>query len=229
LNNIKTICNGIFVLCLPVLLLAGSLAWGFNSRWLYNYSFEKYNVSQQTGFSPVELDKAARGLIGYFNSGDEYVHIILIRNGTQVELFTREEQIHFKDVKLLVLLDYKVLFVAFMLVLSYALFKFFWKRGRNKHELFRYLVWGCSLSIALILIIGIASFFDFDQLFLQFHELVFSNQYWSAQGYMLLLFPGGFWYDAAIFCLAFMAALAILTGIISVLWLRLENKKERKE
>jgi integral membrane protein (TIGR01906 family) len=227
LNNIKTICNGIFVLCLPVLLLAGSLAWGFNSRWLYNYSFEKYDVSQQTGFAPLELDKAARGLIDYFNSGDEYVHITLIRNGTQVELFTREEQIHFKDVKLLVLLDYKVLLVAFILVLSYALFKFFWKRGRNKRELFRYLVWGCSLSIALILIIGIASFFDFDQLFLKFHELVFSNQYWSAQGYMLLLFPGGFWYDAAIFCLIFMTVLAIIIDTISVLWLRLNHKKDK--
>lgn len=229
MNSIKTICNGIFVLCLPVLLLASSLAWGFNSRWLYNYSFEEYNVSQQTGFSQAELDKAARGLIDYFNSGNEYVHITLIRAGTQVELFTREEQIHFKDVKLLVQLDYKVLLAAFILVVSYALFLFFSKRGRNKRELFKYLVWGCSLSIALIFIIGIASFFDFDRLFLQFHELVFSNQYWSSQGYMLLLFPGGFWYDAAIFCLAFMAILAISIGTISILCLRLVLKKERKE
>jgi uncharacterized membrane protein len=72
---------------------------------------------------------------------------------------------------------------------------------------------------------AISSVLDFDQLFLDFHYLAFFNQYWSAQGYMLLLFPGGFWYDAAFICIAFMAGLAIVLGILALLYLRFSKTK----
>ncbi len=53
----------IFILCLPVLLITGSLALAFNTVSLYRYGFEKYHVSEVTGIAPAELDKAAQGLI----------------------------------------------------------------------------------------------------------------------------------------------------------------------
>jgi hypothetical protein len=104
---ILRICKWIFVLCLPILLLSSSIAWGFNSRWLYNSGFEKYKVSETTGFSQAELDKISEGFLDYFNSGEEYINISLIRDGKPFDIFTREEQIHFKDVKDLVWLDYR--------------------------------------------------------------------------------------------------------------------------
>jgi integral membrane protein (TIGR01906 family) len=225
LKILSLVAKWIFVLCIPLLLLSSSLAWAFNSKWLYNYGFIKYNVSQQTGFSTDELDTAAKGLIEYFNSGDEYVHINLNRDGKSVELFTREEQFHFKDVKQLIRIDYLFLIITLILVLIYALFCLYWRKGTNRRNLAKSMIWGCGLSILLILIIGISSFFDFDQLFLQFHYLVFSNQYWSAQGYMLLLFPGGFWYDAALICGAIMATLAIVLGGVSIIYFRLKKNE----
>jgi integral membrane protein (TIGR01906 family) len=216
----------IFVLCIPLLLLSSSLAWSFNSKWIYNYGFNKYDVSLQTGFSPVELDKAAIGLIYYLNSNDEYPEIILLRDGKSVELFTREEKLHFKDVKQLVRLDYLILIITFVIFLLYFIFGFYWKNGKNRKELAKNIVWGCSISILIVLITGIASFFSFDQLFLQFHYLVFSNQYWSAPGYMLQLFPGGFWVDAALFCAGFMIALALLQGVASYACVKTEQSRK---
>ena len=80
-------------------------------------------------------------------------------------------------------------------------------------------------AVGLLIVLGVASMLDFDQLFLQLHHLIFTNTYWSAEGYMLLLFPGGFWFDAALICIAFMAGLAIISGIIGIIFLKRNPKK----
>ena len=219
-----TIFRWIFVLCLPTLFIASSLAWGFNSLWLYEWGFQKYRVSQSTGLSEAELNKAGKALIDYFNSQDEYIHVTVVKDGRSFELFNQEEQIHFKDVKQLVWLDYRVALITLIIVLAYALTVIFLRQGKYRRYLARSLIWGSGLSIFLILILGAASWLDFDQLFLQFHYLVFTNSYWSAQGYMLLLFPGEFWYDAVLVCIGFMAGLAIITGVAATIYLRLTRK-----
>jgi integral membrane protein (TIGR01906 family) len=219
------IARWIFILCLPALLLSASLAWGFNSLWLYKYGFQKYNVSQTTGLTGAQLDQAARGLIDYFkiNSPDEYIQVTLVENGQNFNLFNEEEQLHFKDVRGLIYLDYRVFLLTLIFCLGYISVAIFWRRRKYWRPLAVSVLWGSGISLGLILIIGIASFFDFNQLFLQFHYLVFSNQYWSAAGYMLLLFPGDFWYDAALICFAFMASVALLLGIIAFLYLKLSK------
>ena len=63
----------LFILCLPILLLTASIGWIVNSLWLYKYDFEKYDISQATGLADSELEKAASGLISYFNSNEEYI------------------------------------------------------------------------------------------------------------------------------------------------------------
>jgi integral membrane protein (TIGR01906 family) len=227
LKILGIITKWIFILCLPILFLSASLAWGFNSLWLYEYGFQKYNVSQTTGLTSSELQKTAQSLIDYFkfNSRDEYVQVTLVKNGQLFELFTQEEQIHFKDVRELVWPDYRVLLATLIIVLTYAVVSIFWRHGRYRRQLARSVIWGSGLAIVLIIITAISSALDFDQLFLDFHLLAFSNQYWSAQGYMLLLFPGGFWYDAAFICLAIVAALAVVLGIVALLYLRLSKTK----
>jgi integral membrane protein (TIGR01906 family) len=216
----------IIILAIPVLLLSASLGWGLNSHWLYNYGFDKYGVSELTGLPDSELEKTAGALIDYFNSGDEYVQVMVTADGSTFELFTQEEQIHFKDVKQLVKLDYAVFYIclSIVVVLGFLLvvgdFKKYW-RG-----LIKSFIWGSLLSLLLIVVIAIASFYDFDNLFLQFHYLAFTNDFWSANGYMLMLFPGGFWYDAAFLCIAFMAGLAVVWGGLSFFFLKWDDSRQ---
>ena len=56
------IARVVFILCLPVLFFTASIAWGFNSTWLFDYGFHKYNVSQTTGIPESELDENRRKL-----------------------------------------------------------------------------------------------------------------------------------------------------------------------
>ena len=222
---LQVIAKWIFILCLPILFLSSSLAWGFNSQWIFGYGFQKYAVSQSTGLPNTELAKIGKSWTEYINSGNEYWDITVTKGGNTFELFTQDEQIHFRDVKQLIWLDYRFLLVTLILVLGYALTLIFWRRGQYWRQLASNAIWGSGLALLLIVALGLGSILDFDQLFLQLHGLIFTNAYWSAAGYMLLLFPGGFWYDAALICIAFMAGLAIILGIFALAYLRLTRSK----
>ena len=203
------------MLCLPILLLTASIGWGVNSHWLYEYGFEKYNVSQSTGLAEVELEKAATGLISYFNSGEANISLTVIKDGKPFELFNQREVAHLRDVKGLIRLDYWILLGTLIYTLSYAGVSLFWRRRRYWRRLGWGMVSGSGITLALMLVIGLGILLNFDQLFWQFHLLSFSNEFWQldpTRDYLIMLFPGGFWYDAAIFCALATAGLAIILG-----------------
>jgi len=206
------------MLCLPVLLLTASLGWATNSLWLYEYGFEKYNVSQVTGLAEVELEKAAAGLIGYFNSDEDYISLTLVKDGEPFELFNQREVIHLKDVKGLIWLDYWVLLGTLVYVLAYAGISLFWRKRRYWRRLAWGVVGGGGITLALMLALGLGTLLGFDQLFLQFHLISFTNELWQldpTRDYLIMLFPQGFWYDATIFCGLATTGLAIILGGVS--------------
>ena len=66
-----------------------------------------------------------------------------------------------------------------------------------------------------MLAMGLGTLLNFDQLFLQFHLFSFTNELWQldpTKDYLIMLFPQGFFYDAAIFCALATAGLAIILG-----------------
>ena len=205
----------LFILCLPILLLTASIGWGVNSSWLYKYGFEENNASQTTGLAEEELEKVAIGLISYFNSDEEYISLTVEKGSEPFELFTPEEIIHFRDVKGLIRLDYWVLLGTLIYFLSYAGVSLLWQRRRYWRRVAWAVVGGGGITLALMLALGLGTLFNFDQLFLQFHLLAFTNKLWSAEGCMLLLFRDPFFYDAALFCAGITSGLAIILGGVS--------------
>ncbi len=213
----------LFILCLPVLLLTVSLGWAVNSHWLYNYGFYKYSVNQTPQLAEFDLEEIASELISYFNSDEEYITLTAVKDGKPFELFTAEEVIHFRDVKGLIWLDYWLLLGTLIYALAYAGVSLFWQRD------WRRLAWGVvggsSITLILMLALGSGILLGFDQLFLQFHLLLFSNEFWSAEGYMLLLFAPDFFYDAAKFCAGITAGLAIILGGVGGIYLKRTKKQ----
>ena len=186
------------MLCLPVLLLTASLGWATNSLWLYKYGFEKYEIRQTTGLAEVELDKAASGLISYFNSGEEYISLTVTKSDQPFELFNQREVIHLGDVKELIWLNYRVLLGTLIYVLTYTGISLFRQRKESWRRLTREVVGGSGLTLALMLALGLGTLLGFDQLFLQFHLLSFANDFWQldpTRDYLVILFPQGFWFD----------------------------------
>jgi len=206
----------VFILCLPVLLLTASIGGAVNSLWLYQYGFDKYGVSQTTGLAEEELGKAATGLISYFNSSEEYISLTVIKDGKLLDLFNQREIAHLKDVKGLIWLDYWVLLGTLIYALGYVGVSLFWRKRRYWRRLAWGAVGGSSLTLALMLALGLLeTLFGFGQLFYQFHLISFTNELWlldPTKDYLIMLFPHGFWYDATLFCALATVVMAVILG-----------------
>ncbi|MBA7701442.1 hypothetical protein ES703_110180 [subsurface metagenome] len=203
----------LFMLCLPILLLTASIGWAVNSLWLYEYGFQKYSVSQTTGLTEVELEKAATGLISYFNSDEEHISLTVVKNGEPFVLFNQREVAHLRDVKGLIWLDYWVLLGTLIFTLAYAGVSRLWRKDWRR--LAQGVVGGSGITLVLMLALGLGTMLGFDQLFLKFHLISFTNKLWQldpAKDYLIMLFPQGFFYDAALFCALATAGLAIILG-----------------
>jgi integral membrane protein (TIGR01906 family) len=228
LRVIEIIARWFFRLGLPVLLLSATIAAGANSLRLYTYATAKYEVSDSLLSAGLELSDAQLArvyadFIHYYNSGDEYVTITVEQYGHTETLLTPEETFHFKDVKRLIRLDYGILLISLLYLLVYTIFSLARRRGR---ELALEAVWGGGLTLGFILLLLLLNTFSgFDWLFYQFHLLFFDNDFWSAPGNMLRLFPGGLFVDAATCGVLAMALAAAIIGGAGIWYRRSRGKK----
>lgn len=208
---LKIAAQWLFILCLPALLLTASLSAAMNCRALYEYGFNKYDISRVTGLAPAELTKAADGLISYFNSDEEYINVTVIKNGQHFTLFNDREVQHLKDVKALFWLCYYVLIGTGTYALAFIGVTLFW--WRDKRRLATGLFGGGIFTLALMALLGIIIAINFDAFFVEFHLISFSNDFWQlnpATDYLLMMFPDGFWFDATMF-------VAIATGVMAII------------
>jgi integral membrane protein (TIGR01906 family) len=224
---IRIIAHWLFILSLPVLLLTASVSLAVNCGWLYTYGFNRYDVGGTTNLDATELEKVAEGLRGYFNSGEEFINITVIKDGEAFEVFNTREVEHLRDVKGLFRLVYALLLGTGVYALFYAGSSIFWWRDRR---LYLGLLGGGSLTLVLMLAIGLAAAINFDWLFLNFHLISFANDLWMldpATDYLIMLFPQGFWFDAAVFCAAGTAFFAVLLGGVG--WWQWRKERERND
>jgi integral membrane protein (TIGR01906 family) len=186
---------------------------------IYEYSFNKYHISQVTGISEVQLSEVARRLIDYFNSRVETPQIEVVKDGKEFELFQENEQncelTHLKDVKRLFQVDYLMQRISLAYTIIYILLFLLWWKSRWQ-DLVKGIRRGCALTLVLIAVLGLASIFiNFEQLFIRFHQFTFHNLCWMSTGYLPMLFPELFWRDIALFGGGTIAAAALLIGGIA--------------
>ncbi len=215
LRILGTIAKWVFMLCLPTLLLTANIGWTANSPWLYEYGFHKYDVGSVTSLADSQLENVAMVLVSYFNSDEEYITLTVVKNGEPFQLFNQREVVHLRDVKGLIWLDYWVLLGTLIYAVGYAVGSLFRQKGRYWQRLAWGLVGGSSLTLALMLALGLGTLMGFDRLFWQFHLISFSNDLWQldpTRDYLIMLFPQGFFQDAALFCALVTAVGAVILG-----------------
>ena len=218
----------IFVVAIPLFLITGAVTWAFNSPGLYHGGFERYNVSRTTGITDEDLRQVAADIRGYFNSGEEPLEVRTRVYGVERSLFKPKEVVHMRDVKRLVQGVYVVAAVTALYLLAYAGYGFARHRLRFTEGLARLLLWGGSLTAALILAVGLFALVGFDTLFLKFHQISFTNDFWqldSRTDFLVMLFPQQFWFDATMWVAMRALIGAVIIGAGSGAYLAYQRRK----
>lgn len=183
------IATALFILCIPLLLITGHLTWAVNDLQLYTDGFEKYNVGQDTGLSDEKLREIAEGLIGYFNSGEA---------DEALDIFDEREVTHLRDIRGLIIINYRLQEAVCAYFAIFVVAGFIWLRRRFLLPLAGMVLGGSILSLACIASLGITALVDFEWLFIAFHRMFFSNDYWILSGYLPRFFTVGFFSDTAL-------------------------------
>jgi len=210
----------LFVVCLALLLLTSTIHFGVSSTRLYEYGFDRYGVSEDTGIDREQLGNVAKRLVDYFSFRIETPQIMVVVEGEEeIPLFQEDDRnrelTHLADVRRLFQFNHRVQLASLAYITIYILLFLLWRKGRWQ-DLARGIRRGCALTLALIAVLGLASvLIDFEQLFFQFHYLAFDNPWWVSSGYLPRLFPELFWRDVAFLGGGTIAAEALILGAIA--------------
>ena len=144
MNVMHLLTRWIFIVSIPILLLSGTITWAFNSLWIYENGFVKYDVGQSLGLSSTELDKSASELIAYFNNpNQEYLDInVTYDDNVTGPLYDQEDILHMKAVKDLIWVDYGLLLFAAIYSLVYILANAIWSKRNGRRDLGVGATWG---------------------------------------------------------------------------------------
>ncbi len=190
------------VLAVPAALLflvAASVAWAVNDPGLYRNGFQRYNAAARSGITEPDLIAIGSQLRRYFNTRAEPLAVRAPIYGVEQDVFNRREVAHMYDVKRLVRGVYWVAIGSALWILATLTTGFALRRRRYIGTATRLALWGGGVTLASVAGVGLASVAAFDELFLLFHRLSFTNDLWILNprtDYLLILFPGPFWFDA---------------------------------
>lgn len=218
----------LIVLCIPLFFITSNIGFLSNNLSIYGYSIDKYNIEKVTGIDKMELLRTYQQWIDYYNSKVDSPQISVNKiNGGKIDLLSQKEIIHLQDVKKLINLDYIVQVTSFILIVISLLLWIFINKRDGWQMWLRGILWGSIISIGLVAILIIGSACCFDQLFILFHLVSFSNSFWildPARDYLIMMFPEGFFYDIAIIGSMMIIIESAILGIISFTILKLKKK-----
>lgn len=213
------------ILTVPAVLLflvAGSVAWAVNDPGLYRNGFERYDTAARSGITDADLIAIGAELRRYFNTSTEPLAVHAPIYGIEQDVFNAREVAHMYDVKRLVRGTYWVAVGSAVWILATLAGGFAMRRREYVGPAARLALWGGGLTLAAVVGVGLASVAAFEELFLLFHQLSFANDLWILDprtDYLLILFPGPFWFDATmrVALTAILGAVLLLCGGVAVL------------
>ena len=193
--------NILLIFIVPVFLITSDVRIAFNSVMLYEYGFDKYDVSRETGLSKDTLMKVAFDIKDYLNSTEASLDVKVMEGGQNIDLFNEREIEHMKDVKGVLSKMNKVQEISGLYLLIYLFVSMVRNKFRWPEIFVSSVVRGCLLTLILVLTLAIGIFIGFDSLFEQFHVVFFEAGTWTFDprtNYLTRLFTEGFFMDASL-------------------------------
>ena len=169
----------IFVALVPLLLITSSVRFVINLPALYSYGFDRYGIAEYTRIERNDLIAAGKQIRDYFNNDERDLIIRTYVGGVLVESLYNEREIHhMRDVKGLVWGVYMVQMLTLLYMAVYVLVGFWRRRAEFWGTLGRDVSRGGKLTLVLVIAVGLLALVAFNQVFLLFHLISFSNDFW---------------------------------------------------
>ena len=205
------------------MLVTINVRWAANEVRLYHYSFDEYDAEATTGISRSELDRAADKLVRYFNNDDETIRILVQEDDSRESLFNERETSHLTDVKNLFRTVFRVQEASLAFALVFVVGVFIWATEASLRILARMLLQASLFTLGLLAFFAILALVGFDELFLRFHLVAFTNDLWKlnpSTDHLIQMFPRDFWFDATMLVAGLTALEAVLLASLSAVYLR---------
>lgn len=214
-KKILPIARIVFVLAVPALIISGVVNIFIGSTSLYKYGFNKYNISQVTNISKDQLDEAAAAMSGYLRGQSNTPQISVNIRGEETPLYNSKELTHLADVRGITDVFRIVLIASIILLLAVGVVLYI---TQSAGTLIKSLGYGAILTLLFTGIVVIWAIIDFDSLFYLFHILSFNNDLWlldPTRDYLIMMFPQGFFRDAALMLIGTIILGALLLLVAS--------------
>lgn len=198
----------------------------FNRNY-YDNMYTKLEVAQTIGISEDSLEEATDVLLDYIKGKRDNLDLLVSIDNQDVQMFNQREKDHMVDVKALYNIVNEIrfigsIFVAIMILLSIGVGDYVNIRlNRN--------IMRASLIFLGIVVLYLASYalLDFNAFWIQFHELIFTNDLWLLDprvDRLIMMVPYDFF--LGLVTQIVVGIIAIVIGCLGVyLWL---NKVVRK-
>ena len=190
------------------------------SDWIYEFNWDRNNISYRSNLTNNELDQVSDQIKDYFKNDDEKITINIERNKS-INLFNQREIDHMVDVKNLI--KFTLLFERISLVIIFfTLIISSYINGLKEIQrvliqiIYKsFIIWS---GIILLIISGMV--INFNYTFTLFHKIFFRNDLWildPRNDYLLILFPERFFLEICIIILLLFTLINFL--LLSVTWI----------
>lgn len=217
----------LLVLAIPLLIVSVAVHLYSGSLDLYTGGFATYRISAVTGISDHQLRDVAQGMVDYFDGKVRSPQVEVDISGIKRPVYSPKELTHLEDVRKIIDV-FKILEILSSIVLlamgAYIFFRF------GVRELLKGLQTGAIVTVALLGSAMLWAIIDFQSIFYFFHILSFSNDLWlldPATDYLIMMFPSGFFFDAAMRMVATIIAAAIIIWIAAYVMKRVLPTAEK--
>jgi integral membrane protein (TIGR01906 family) len=206
-----------FVLLLPLLIIGTSLRALVTDRDFMLSGFRDNHVAATTGLDDVQLQHIADAFISYFQSPPGQIQMQVTAFGQSRRLFNDREVAHMEDVQALIQVFLRLQVIAAAAVILRLAFVVIFDRAVV--PVGREMLWSTGLMVALIVLVAVLSFLDFDALWTRFHQIAFRNDLWLLDprtDYLIMLFPEPFWLAATIRIATSVALQTIVVAVVGL-------------
>ena len=190
------------------------------SDWIYEFNWDRNNISYRSNLTNNELGQVSDQIKDYFKNDDEKISINIERNKS-INLFNQREIDHMVDVKNLI--KFTLLFERISLVIIFfTLIISSYINGLKEIQrvliqiIYKsFIIWS---GIILLIILGMV--INFNYTFTLFHKIFFRNDLWildPRNDYLLILFPERFFLEICIIILLLFTLINFL--LLSVTWI----------